>query len=332
MPQSFAVLGAGGWGTAVAVHLAKLGHDVRLWGARAESVERLRSTRQNGRLLPGVTIPDSVTITGEPAEAARTANVWIVAIPTAFLREALGRFRSIANADTACLSLTKGIENGTFQRPTEIVADVLGVRTLAALSGPSHAEEMARGLPASVVVASENVEFATAIQSAFGNERFRVYTNRDLVGVELAGALKNVLGIAAGICDGLGFGDNAKAALLTRGIVEMTRFGTARGAEAATFAGLAGIGDLIATCFSKHGRNRRVGERLGRGEKLADILAGPQVAEGVWTAKSVREWGQANALATPIMTAVYDVLYEAKSPLAAVQELMARQMREESLC
>lgn len=332
MPQSFAVLGAGGWGTAVAVHLAKLGHDVRLWGARAESVERLIATRQNERLLPGVTFPDSVTITGDPVEAAQGANVWVVAIPTAFLRETLGRFRSIVTSDTACLSLTKGIENGTFLRPTEIISEVLSIRTLAALSGPSHAEEMARGLPASVVVASENLAFATEIQAAFGNERFRVYTNRDIVGVELAGALKNVLGIAAGICDGLGFGDNAKAALLTRGIVEMTRFGTARGAEAATFAGLAGIGDLITTCFSKHGRNRRVGERLGRGERLADILAGPQVAEGVWTAKSVFEWGHTNQLETPIMTAVYEVLYEAKSPLVAVQELMARQMREESLC
>jgi glycerol-3-phosphate dehydrogenase (NAD(P)+) len=332
MPQSFAVLGAGGWGTAVAVHLAKLGHDVRLWGARAESVERLIATRRNERLLPDVTIPESVAITADPGEAVRTVDVGIIAIPTAFLRDTLQRFRPFSNAGSAYLSLTKGIEIGTFQRPTEIIGEVLGARTLAALSGPSHAEEMARGLPASVVVASEDATFATAIQSAFGCERFRVYTNRDLVGVELAGALKNVLGIAAGICDGLGFGDNAKAALLTRGIVEMTRFGVARGAEAATFSGLAGIGDLIATCFSKHGRNRRVGERLGRGEKLAEILAGPQVAEGVWTARSVREWGRANALVTPIMTAVHDVLYETKSPRAAVQELMARQMREESAC
>lgn len=332
MPQSFAVLGAGGWGTAVAVHLSKLGHGVRLWGARAESVERLIATRQNERLLPGVAIPDSVTITGDPAEAARGADILIVAIPAAFLREVLGRFRSVVSSYSACLSLTKGIENGTFQRPTEIIAEILRLKLLAALSGPSHAEEMARGLPASVVVASENIAFATDIQSAFGSERFRVYTNRDLVGVELAGALKNVLGIAAGICDGLGYGDNAKAALLTRGIVEMTRFGTARGAEATTFAGLAGIGDLITTCFSKHGRNRRVGERLGRGEKLADILAGPQVAEGVWTAKSVRDWSYTNTLVTPIMTAVYNVLYEAKSPLVAVQELMTRQMREENPC
>jgi glycerol-3-phosphate dehydrogenase (NAD(P)+) len=332
MPLKFAVLGAGGWGTAVAVHLAKLGHGVRLWGARAESVERLRKARENERLLPGVVIPESVAITADPAEALRNADVGIVAIPTAFLRDTLPRFRPFSNSGSAYLSLTKGIEIGTFLRPTEIVGDVLGARTLATLSGPSHAEEMARGLPASVVVASEDAAFATAIQTAFGSERFRVYTNRDLVGVELAGALKNVLGIAAGICDGLGFGDNAKAALLTRGIVEMTRFGVARGAESSTFAGLAGIGDLIATCFSKHGRNRRVGERLGRGESLNDILAGPQVAEGVWTAKSVREWGHANALVTPIMTAVHDVLYESKSPLAAVQELMARQMREEIAC
>lgn len=332
MANRYSVLGAGGWGTAMAVHLAKLGHDVRLWAARQESAARLIATRTNDRLLPGVPIPDSVLVTGDPAEAVAGIETWIVAVPTAFLRASLGRFRPFATPATNCLSLTKGIEIGTFLRPTETIADVLGDRTLGALSGPSHAEEMVRGLPASVVVASSDATFATDIQRDFGGDRFRIYTNRDLAGVELAGALKNVLGIAAGICDGLRFGDNAKAALLTRGIVEMTRFGVARGAEAATFAGLAGIGDLIATCFSGHGRNRRVGERLGRGEKLADILTGPQVAEGVGTAKSVHEWGRANAVETPIMSAVHDVLYLGKSPLAAVQELMGRQMKEESGC
>src|SRR5207253_4058287 len=173
------------------------------------------------------------------------------------------------------------LEIGTFMRPTEIIRQTLEVHQLAALSGPSHAEEVSRGLPTSVVVASTDAEVARWIQDRLGGPRFRVYTNTDVVGVELAGALKNIIGIAAGICDGLGFGDNAKAALLTRGLVEITRFGVAHGAEPATFGGLAGVGDLITTCFSQHGRNRRVGERLGKGQPLADVLAGPQVAGGV---------------------------------------------------
>ena len=185
------------------------------------------------------------------------------------------------------VSLTKGLEIATFQRPSEIIGELLKTENVAVLSGPSHAEEVARTLPTSVVVAGEG-GLAARVQQHFGTDRFRVYTNGDLVGVELAGALKNVIGIAAGVCDGLGFGDNAKAArLLTRGLVEMTRFGVAHGAEPATFYGLAGTGDLITTCFSPHGRNRRVGYRLGKGESLAEVLAGPQIAEGVFTSKSV---------------------------------------------
>ena len=185
------------------------------------------------------------------------------------------------------------------------------------------------GLPTSVVLAATDMSLAQHIQEQFGSERFRVYTNSDCLGVELAGALKNVLGIAGGICDGLGFGDNAKAALLTRGIVEMTRFGVAHGADSATFAGLAGVGDLIATCFSPHGRNRRVGYRLGRGELLADVLGGPQVAEGVSTSRAVFERAKRMDLDVPIMTAVYEVLHQGKSPLAAVQELMTRSQKTE---
>lgn len=330
MAERYAVLGAGAWGTAVAVHLAKLGHTVRLWVPRAESAKSLIAQRENVRLLSGVSIPNEVVITTDPGEATHEMPTWIVATPTAFLRTALVRCTPFVKPQTRCLSLTKGIENESFLRPTEIIASVLGPRAVASLSGPSHAEEMAHGMPTSVVVASADLAFAEEIQAQFGSERFRIYTNRDLVGVELGGALKNVLGIAAGICDGLEFGDNAKAALLTRSIVEMTRFGVAHGAEANTFSGLAGVGDLITTCFSKHGRNRRVGERLGRGEKLADILDSPQVAEGVNTAKSVRQRCEKLKIETPIMSAVYDVLYENKSPRIAVQELMTRQMREES--
>lgn len=330
MPTTFAVLGSGGWGTAVAVLLAQNpDHRVRLWGAHAESVRLLCLERENARLLPGIAIPASVAITDDPGEAVAGADCWVSAIPTAFLRSTITPFRSLRRDDVPVVSLTKGLEIGTFRRPTEILGETLRTERLAVLSGPSHAEEVARGLPTSVVVASADLELAVRVQHQFGTDRFRVYTNSDLIGVELAGALKNVLGIAAGVCDGLGFGDNAKAALLTRGMVEMTRFGAALGAEQATFSGLAGIGDLITTCFSGHGRNRRVGFRLGRGEPLADVLAGPQIAEGVTTSRSVHERVTQMRIDTPIMTGVYQLLHEGKPPLAVVQELMTRRQKGE---
>jgi len=330
MATTFAVLGSGGWGTAVALLLAqKPDHAVRLWSAHPESAKKLIETRENARLLPGVAIPDSVRITADENEAVQNADCWITAIPTAYLRDTLARFARLRSRDVPVISLTKGIEAHTFRRPTEIVGELLGTANVAVLSGPSHAEEVARGLPTSVVLAAADATLAAWAQERFGTDRFRVYTNADCVGVELAGALKNVIGIAGGICDGLGFGDNAKAALLTRGVVEMTRFGVAHGAEAATFAGLAGVGDLIATCFSPHGRNRRVGYRLGKGEPLADVLAGPQVAEGVYTSRAVFERVTKLELDAPIMTAVYHVMHEGKSPLAAVQELMTRTQKRE---
>lgn len=330
MPTTFAVLGSGGWGTAIAILLAQNpNHRVRLWSAHAASAQSLQETRENVRLLPGVTIPESIRITSDPGEAVEGADCWFTAIPTSFLRETIARFLPVRTHDVPVVSLTKGLEVGTFHRPSEIIGETLRTERLAVLSGPSHAEEVARGLPASVVIAAINLELAVWTQEKLGTDRFRVYTNMDALGVELAGALKNVIGIAAGICDGLGFGDNAKAALLTRGMVEMTRFGVAHGAEAATFAGLAGIGDLIATCFSPHGRNRRVGYRLGKDEPLSAVLAGPQVAEGVYTSRSAFERVTRMGLEAPIITGVYQVLYEGKAPLAVVQDLMTRRQREE---
>ena len=326
---TFAVLGSGGWGTAVAVLLAASpAHRVRLWSAHADNAAKLRASRENPRLLPGVRIADAVQITADPAEAVDAADCWVTAIPTAYLRATLGRFTKVRATDVPVVSLTKGLEVATFRRPSEIIGELLETENVAVLSGPSHAEEVARGMPTSVVVAAEG-GLASWVQQRFGTDRFRVYTNGDLVGVELAGALKNVIGIAAGVCDGLGFGDNAKAALLTRGLVEMTRFGVAHGAEPATFHGLAGTGDLIATCFSPHGRNRRVGYRLGTGEPLADVLAGPQVAEGVLTSKSVFERTLRSGIDAPIMTGVYEVLHNGKPPLAAVQDLMTRSPKHE---
>lgn len=330
MPM-FAVLGAGGWGTAVAVMLAqKSTNGVRLWCARAESGQALMAQRENVRQLPGVAIPPEVLITCDPAAATDSADCWIVAVPTAFLRTTMVRFREFAGRDVPVVSLTKGIETETFHRPSEILADTLGMSRVVVVSGPSHAEEVARGMPTSVVAASPDAALAGWVQDQLGGERFRVYTNTDLIGVELAGALKNVLGIAAGACDGLHFGDNAKAALLTRGLVEMTRFAVAHGAEPATFTGLAGVGDLITTCFSSHGRNRRVGERLARGESLEAIVSGPQVAEGVYTARSVNERARRMGLDVPIMTGVYQVLYEGRSPRDVVQDLLSRRQRGEN--
>lgn len=328
---NFAVLGSGGWGTAMAVLLAaRPENHVTLWAPRSETAADLNQKRENVRQLRGVAIPSSIQITSDPVQATADAHSWIVAVPTTFLRDALNRLKPFVTLQTSIVSLTKGIEADSFLRPSEIIQDVLGVQTIAVLSGPNHAEEISRRLPASAVVASSDGRFAATCQEQFGTDRFRIYTNSDVTGVELAGALKNVMGIAAGLCDGLALGDNAKAALLTRGLVEMTRFGVALGAESATFVGLAGIGDLIATCFSNHGRNRRVGERLAKGESLAAVTAGPQVAEGVNTARSVFQKAQAMKLDVPIMSAVYRVLYEGQSPIEALHDLLGRRQKAES--
>jgi glycerol-3-phosphate dehydrogenase (NAD(P)+) len=331
MRCTFAVLGDGAWGTAVALLLAQdPRHSVRLWSARAENGRILQERRENVRLLPGVPIPASVTLTLDVAEAVTDADLWIAAIPTVYLRATLERVAAAVRCGAPVLSLAKGVEIDTFLRPTEIIAQVLGVQKTAVLSGPSHAEEISRGKPASLVAASDDIQLARWVQERFRTDRFRVYTNLDPVGVELGGALKNIIGIAAGISDGLGFGDNAKSALMTRGLVEMTRFGVALGAEPQTFYGLAGMGDLITTCISPHGRNRHFGEQLGKGKKPADILAGmTNVAEGVYTARSVHDRAGRMGLDMPITAEVYRVLYEGKGPRSAVGDLMLRPMKEE---
>jgi glycerol-3-phosphate dehydrogenase (NAD(P)+) len=254
----------------------------------------------------------------------------VAAIPTVHLRETVKRIASVVRCSVPVLSLAKGVEINTFLRPTEILAQLLSVEQTAVLSGPSHAEEVSRGMPTSVVAASDDLTLARWVQQHFSTERFRVYTNLDPIGVELAGAVKNIIGIAAGIGDGLGFGDNAKSALLTRGLVEMTRFGVALGAEPQTFHGLAGMGDLITTCISRHGRNRRVGERLAKGETIDTILASmTMVAEGVYTTRSVHDRALRMGLDMPITSAVYRVLYEGKEPRSVVNDLMLRPVKGE---
>jgi glycerol-3-phosphate dehydrogenase (NAD(P)+) len=331
MARKVTVLGGGAMGTGCSILLSeRTDLAVALWLRDPAHAEEFARTRENRRLLPGVCVPDSIEITADAAAALSGAGLVVVAIPSAYLRPALASLAAQIPKGCPVVSVVKGIENGTFLRPSEIIRQVLGERDVVALCGPSHAEEFARRLPASVVVAGQNPSLLTDVQTLFTTDRFRVYTNRDIVGVELAAALKNVVAIAAGICDGLHYGDNAKAALLTRGIVEISRFGVALGAEAETFAGLAGIGDLITTCFSGYGRNRRVGERLGQGAPLADVLSKIHgVAEGVTTCKSIYGLSRQRGIDMPIMTEVYRVLFEGKSAEAATSSLMLRPLRGE---
>jgi glycerol-3-phosphate dehydrogenase (NAD(P)+) len=324
------ILGDGAWGTALALVLAeKPGIDVLLCSPRPENARTLAEKRENIRYLPGVAIPSKIKLSQSIAEAAE-ADLYVFAVPTVYMRQTLAGMPRDLSAQVPALSVAKGLENQTFLRPSEIIAGMTGISRLAVLSGPSHAEEVSRGLPASVVVASSDLELARWIQGLFGTDRLRIYTNLDVIGVELAGGLKNIIGIAAGISDGLGLGDNAKSALLTRGLAEMARFAVAHGAEYQTFFGLAGIGDLITTCISRHGRNYRVGLRLAKGEKLADILANlVMVAEGVHTCRSVHDKALRMDIEMPITAEVYRVLYEGKAPLAAVTDLMTREPRSE---
>ncbi|MFM7150231.1 MAG: NAD(P)H-dependent glycerol-3-phosphate dehydrogenase [Gemmataceae bacterium] len=334
MSTRFAIFGDGSWGTAIAVLLSRNpDYQVRLWSAREDIGREIQARRENVRFLPGIRLPDSLQLTTSVAEAIDSAEIWISAIPTVYLRPTWNRIRqelSHLPGIPCIVSLTKGLELESFKRPSEIITEILGDSDVVVLSGPSHAEEVSRGLPCSVVAASGKIESARRVQQLLTTDRLRVYTNLDPLGVELSGALKNVLGVAAGISEGLGFGDNALSALITRGLAELTRFGVAFGANPATFVGLAGIGDLITTCISEHGRNRAVGIRLAGGEKLSSILASTQmVAEGVTTAKAVHEQAVLRGLEMPICEAIYQVLYEEIDPRDAVTALMLRSLKEE---
>ncbi|WP_406695697.1 NAD(P)H-dependent glycerol-3-phosphate dehydrogenase [Singulisphaera sp. Ch08] len=330
MMKRVAILGAGGMGTALALLFAKTARSVQLWARDPEQAAELGRTRENARHLPGAKLPGNVEVTPNACDATGGANLIVMAIPSAFLRGTLEGLVERIPPGIPVLSVVKGIENTTLARPSQIVTEVLGPRPIAVLSGPSHAEELARDLPASVVVAGAEEALNREIQDSLNQGTFRVYTNPDLIGVELAGALKNILGIAAGVCDGLGFGDNAKAALLTRGLVEISRFGVALGGEFSTFFGLAGVGDMVTTCYSPFGRNRSVGERIGRGERLEEILASMvNVAEGVPTTRSVHDLARKRGVEMPITDELYRVLFEGKSPHAAVTDLMIREPKVE---
>lgn len=327
-----AVLGDGAMGTACALLAHSHGiPQVTLWSALPENGALLTKHRENVELLPGIQIPPDIQLTMQEADAVHRTDLILVAIPTVYLRNTLERFRHLLAATSIpIVSVVKGLEIGSFLRPTEIIEQVLGSRPLAVLSGPCHAEEVTRGKPTGLVAASQNHALATLVQRSLHGGAVRIYTGTDMVGVELAAALKNVIGIAAGISDGLNYGDNAKSALLSRALVEMTEFGVKHGAEAATFFGLAGLGDLITTCISPHGRNRTLGQRLGQGETLIQIQSSTRkIAEGVYTAKSIHERCTTMKLDMPICTAVYRILYEGQSPREAVRDLLSREPKTE---
>ena len=326
-----AVLGDGGWGTALALVLARNGHAPQVWGPSADYVAQIRAARLNPKFLAGVELPASIGWTADPAEALEGAGAVVLVVPSKYVRATLERFAPAYRAAGAppVASATKGFDEATRERMTELVAEIWGAAAPAALSGPSIAPETARGVPTAVTVASADEEAARRFQELFTGDTFRVYTSDDVQGVEFGGALKNVIALAAGVCDGLGFGQNAKAALITRGLAEMTRLGTALGAHPQTFYGLSGVGDLMVTCMSPQSRNRTVGERIGRGERVADILAGmEQVAEGIWTCGTALALARQTGVPTPVIEQV-DAIVRGKPPREAVTELMRREARPE---
>ena len=325
-----AILGDGGWGTALGLLLVKQGHAVRLWGPFPVYIERLRRERENKLFLPGVPLPETLHLTADRDEAVAGAEVVILASPSKYYRSVLELFAGGLPMDCALLSVSKGLDAATRRRLTEVAGEVLGHKSVAVLSGPSHAEEVARGVPTAVVIACADHARAHTLQKIMTSPQFRVYTSEDVVGVELGGAFKNIMAIATGVSDGLGFGDNTRAALMTRGLAEMTRLGVALGARLETFAGLSGLGDLIVTCTSRLSRNHLVGERLGHGETLDQIIGSMnQVAEGVTTCTIARALARERDVRIPITDEIHAILHEGRSPAQAVATLMTRNARPE---
>jgi len=330
-PYRIAIIGDGAMGTVCALHLQAKGNKVTLWSAFPDYARQLSQGRENTQFLPGFSIPAEVAITSDSERALLDAQIVISAVPCQYMRSVWrGLATSHRRADALYVSVTKGIENDTLLRPSEIIAQLVGQVRLVVLSGPSIANEVARSLPATLTAASDDSEDARIIQTLFSSPTLRVYTNDDPIGVELAGAMKNVIALAAGIIDGLSAGDNAKAALLTRGLVEITRLGRAMGARKQTFSGLAGLGDLVTTCISPHGRNRRLGELIGKGLTV-DQAQGTMksVAEGVATTRSVIALAKRYHVEMPITQAVYQVIFDRVSPRRAMYELMARRPKGE---
>jgi len=326
-----AVLGAGSWGTTLAIHLAQLEWQVRLWDGDGANLAALQAERENRKYLPGIALPDSLEVTFDLASALEEASLVVWAVPSIALREVARAANGHVAAGALEACATKGLEPGTSRRMSQVLEETLGTRPRAVLVGPSHAEEVSRGIPTSIVAAAEHLAWAEDVQKAVFSPRFRVYAQDDLVGVELGSALKNVIALAAGVGDGLGYGDNTKGALLTRGLAEMSRLGAALGARRETFFGLSGMGDLVTTAISRHSRNRRVGEELAKGRGLDAILESlGQVAEGVNTAPAALALAEQHGVDTPITREVCALLFEGKSAQEALQDLLSRDPKRES--
>jgi glycerol-3-phosphate dehydrogenase (NAD(P)+) len=328
--ERIAVIGAGGWGTALSMIWANRGRAVLLWGNDALRIEEIKKTRENSVYLPGAILPNSIGLTSQLQDCG-DADLIVFVTPSTALREVAHKFQPfVSNRDAVFLSCVKGLEHGTGKRMSEILAEIYPGHAVAVLSGPNLAIEVSRELPTATVLACTNSAVAADLQNLLGTPRFRIYTGEDLVGIELGGALKNIFAIAAGAGDGLGLGDNSKAALVTRSLAEMIRLGTQMGADARTFYGLSGAGDLIATCFSRHSRNRRVGEEIGHGRSVKQITYAMQtVAEGVPTAKSAYECARKLGVDVPIIEQVHALIYEKKSAAQAMDDLLARDQKAE---
>jgi glycerol-3-phosphate dehydrogenase (NAD(P)+) len=327
-----AVIGGGAWGTSLSIVLSRNErHEVRLWAYEPTVCESINRRRTNDLFLPGQRIPDLVQATNDLAQALAGAEIVLTVMPSNHARRLYGEMRPLVSSDAMVVSATKGIEDSTYKRMTEVALETLGIRKIAALSGPSFAKEVARGDPTAVTVASDDNELSSRIQRDFGDTRFRIYTSDDVTGVELGGSLKNVIAIAAGIVEGLDFGHNTAAALITRGLAEITRLAVACGARRETLFGLSGMGDLVLTCTGGLSRNRTVGVELGRGRKLRDIMEGMHgmVAEGVLTTHAALGLAEKHGLEMPITEQMYLILNQEKSPKEAIRDLMNRPGKEE---
>ena len=324
------VIGDGGWGTANALLLSGYGHEVTIWGAFKDYIEEMRLTRRNERFLKGVEIPESIALEYEPKKAVEGAEIVVLAPPSKFFSSVMERFKGLITKDMLVVSLTKGLCEKTNKRMTELAEEILGIDNVVALAGPTHAEEVSRSIPTTIVAACKDGEKAKMVQKIWSGPLFRVYTSPDPVGVEIGGAVKNVIAIAVGCSDGMGFGDNTIAALITRGLAEMRRFVIAYGGKPETVSGLAGIGDLIVTCTSQHSRNHSVGERLGKGEKIERILSSMQmVAEGVWNSRVIYDLSKKLGVEMPICSLVYSLCYENFDASKAVDAIMSRELKSE---
>ncbi len=328
--RTISIIGDGGWGTTLAIYLAKKKYPVFLWGAFSDHVSLVARTRENKKFLPGPKIPRSVILTADMREAVSKADLIVLACPSEYLIPTLNKIESCPYQGKSFLSVIKGIHPISFKRMSVIVRDVLGPVPLAVLSGPTIAKELAAGIVTTAVVASGDRRLAGNIQNIFSSPIFRIYTNTDVIGVEIGGSVKNVIALACGVCDGLGLGTNAKAAILTRGLAEIARLGTAMGGRIETFYGLSGLGDLATTCFSPNSRNRMVGQKLGEGKSIHAVLKGMSaVAEGIVTAKAVYRLSKSRNIPMPIVAEVYKIIVLNKNPRKAMADLMGRAPKPE---